>query len=161
MGSHNSIIALFEDVATDLQDGFQVGYGSADDFNSIRDKKYPYNWIDPITGGFPSMDNGMVGNTIEWQISMNFLKLDDKDGNEKETAVILGETFDLMEKYIHKLDREFINNETDSRIQSGNIQIKNSTFKSRRKGLTDFVSGWTLTFTLITQSEFDYCSIYE
>jgi hypothetical protein len=107
------------------------------------------------------MDNGMVGNTIEWQISMNFLKLDDKDGNEKETAIILGETFDLMEKYIHKLDREFINNETDSRIQSGNIQIRNAQFKSRRKGLTDFVSGWTLTFTLITQSDFNYCSIYE
>ena len=86
--------------------------------------------------------------------------MDDKEGNEKETARVWDSTFDLMEKYIHKLDRRYLNSEDDDRIQSGNITITTPRWQSRRKGTADLVSGWTLKFTLTTQSDFNYCSIY-
>lgn len=160
MGAHSSVINLLEDVAADLADNIQFGYGARDDFNTLRDKSYPFVWVDPITGTFPNQDQ-IVSDLITWNISINFLQKDDRGGNEKETARVWDNMFDLMEKYIHKLDRQFLNDETDSRIQSGSLTISNIQYESRRKGTADIVSGWTLTFTLQTQSTFDYCTIYE
>ena len=159
MGAHGSVITLLEDISHDLADNIKFGYGAADNFNSIRDRKYPFIWLDPIRGSFPNRDQ-VVSDLIEWNISLNFLSLDAKEGNEKETALVWDEMFDLMEKYLHKLDREFLNDETDERIQSGTLTLSSISFQSRRKGTTDLVSGWTLTFTLTTQSDFNYCSIY-
>lgn len=158
MGSHSSLITLFEDVTRDLSTNLTFGYGSADDFNS-GERRYPYVWLDPMTGNFPS--DSTVSNIIRWNCTLNFLKLDDKVGNEKETAIVWDEMFDIMEKWIHKLDREFLNDETDSRIQSGNIELQDVRFNTLKKGTRDLVSGWVLSFTVITQSNFTYCSIYE
>ncbi len=159
MGSHNSLVTLFEDVTRDLSTNLQFGYGSADDFNSTE-RRYPYVWLDPINGNLPSLESS-IGNTIRWNCTLNFLKLDDKIGNEKETAKVWDEMFDIMEKWIHKLDREFLNDETDERIQSGTLEIQDARFNTLKKGTKDLVSGWVLTFTAITQSDFTYCSIYE
>lgn len=160
LGAHASVIALLEDVAKDLADNISFGYGARDDFNTLRDRAYPFVWVDPISGTFPNSDQ-IVSDLVTWNLSINFLQKDDRQGNEKETALVWDEMFDLMEKYVHKLDRQFLNNETDSRIQSGNLVISNLQYNARRKGTADIVSGWTLTFVLTTQSTFDYCSIYD
>lgn len=159
--AHSSIITLFEDVTKDLSDVLAFGYGSGDDFNTRNNQKYPVVWVDPITGAFNTVDN-RVGDTIAWQISINFVEMDAKLGNEAETARAWSSMFDLMEKWVHKLDREFIEAETeDTRIQAINAEIQNPSFVNRRKITKDLLSGWRLTFTFITQSTFDYCSIYE
>lgn len=160
MGVHNSVITLLEDVAKDLADNINFGYGSSFDFNSLRDRKYPFIWLDPLTGTIPNNDQ-VVSDLIQWNVSLNFLQIDALQGNEKETAAVWDEMFTLAEKYVHKLDRQFLNSETDSRIQSGVLTLSNIAFASRRKGTDDHVSGWTVTFTLQTQSIFDYCSIYQ
>lgn len=159
MGSLNSVITLFKDVTKQL-DGASFGYGYPDDFNSLPNKKFQYNWVDPIRGGFSNQD-GNVGNNIEWRISINFLNYDDIQGNEKQTAIVMDKQFDRMEKWLHKLDREFLNDDANLRIQSGSVEIKTPLFEPIRKGFSDLVSGWNLNFILITQSDFDYCSIYE
>lgn len=163
--AHTSIITLFEDVTKDLSDVLDFGYGSGDDFNTRTNQKYPVVWVDPITGGFNTV-NSIVGDTINWQVSVNFVDLDKKTGNEAETAKVWSSMFDLMEKWVHKLDREFLNQDTDdtqaeTRIKSGSAEIQNPQFVNRRKITKDLATGWRLTFTFITQSNFDYCSIYE
>lgn len=159
--AHTSIITLFEDVTKDLSDVIAFGYGSGDDFNTRTNQKYPVVWVDPITGGFPTVDS-RVSDTINWQIVVNFVELDAVKGNEKETAKAWSSMFDLMEKWIHKLDREFLNTEqTDTRVQSTWAEIQNPQFVNRRKITKDLLTGWRLTFTFVTQSDFDYCTIYE
>lgn len=163
--AHTSIITLFEDVTKDLSDVLAFGYGSGDDFNTRKNQKYPVVWVDPITGGFNTVDS-RVGDTIAWQISVNFVELDSKLGNEAETARAWSSMFDLMEKWLHKLDREFLNDDTDDvqaevMVKSASAEIQNPQFVNRRKITKDLATGWRLTFTFITQSDFDYCSIYE
>lgn len=159
--AHTSIITLFEDVTKDLSDVLAFGYGSGDDFNTRSNQKYPVVWVDPITGSFNTVDS-RVGDTIAWSISVNFVDLDAVKGNEKETAKAWSSMFDLMEKWMHKLDREFLNDEqTEVPIQSAYAEIQNPQFVNRRKITKDLLSGWRLTFTLVTQTTFDYCTIYE
>lgn len=159
--AHSSIITLFQDVTKDLSDVLAFGYGSGDDFNTRTNQKYPVVWVDPITGSFNTVDN-RVGDTIAWQISINFVELDSKLGNEAETARAWSSMFDLMEKWIHKLDREFLEAEQqDTPIQAINAEIQNPSFVNRRKITKDLLSGWRLTFTFVTQTTFDYCTIYE
>lgn len=159
--AHSSIITLFQDVTKDLSDVLAFGYGSGDDFNTRTNQKYPVVWVDPITGSFNTVDN-RVGDTIAWQISINFVELDSKLGNEAETARAWSSMFDLMEKWIHKLDREFLEAEQeDTPIQAINAEIQNPNFVNRRKITKDLLSGWRLTFTFVTQTTFDYCTIYE
>lgn len=160
--SHTSVVTLFEDVTKALSNKASFGYGSGDDFNSRKNQEYAVVWVDPITGGFP-IKNSQVGNSISWQISINFVDLDSKNGNEKETARVWSSEFEFMEKWLHKLDQMFVNPEVndDVRISSVLVEIQSPQFRNRRKITKDLASGWNLTFTLITQSNFDYCSIYE
>lgn len=159
--AHTAIVTLFEDVTKDLSNVLAFGYGSGDDFNTRTNQKYPVVWVDPITGNFNNVDS-RVGDTINWQISVNFVDLDAVKGNERETAKVWSSMFDLMEKWVHKLDREFLNDESeDTLIQSVNAEIQNPSFNNRRKITKDLASGWQLKFTFVTQSTFDYCSIYE
>lgn len=162
MGSHASLRTLFSDVCHDLADNIQFGYGGLDEFNSLPNKKYPYVWLEPLGGRFPTSDQiGVLSSLTEWTVSINFFDKDDTSGNEKETQEVLDAMFDLAEKWIHKLDREFLNADSSDRIESDTIQIGTVTFIARRKGTADHISGWTLTFTCTTRSDFDYCSIYE
>lgn len=164
--AHTSIVTLFEDVTKALSDKLSFGYGSGDDFNSLKNKKFGYVWLDPITGTFGTVDS-QVGSTIEWAISINFVDLDEKAGNEKETAKVWSSEFQMMEKWLHKLDQMFLNpseddpNYTLNTIASQGVEIQNPQFTNRRKITKELASGWNLKFTFITQTTFDYCSIYE
>lgn len=159
MGAHSSVITLLEDITKSLSDAYGFGYGAASEFNSIQNKKYPYVWLDPLRGGFPNKDQ-VVSDLIDWEVSLTFLVEDAKLGNERETALAWDKAFKIMEDFIHKLDREFLNSDDEDRIQSDNITLSGINFTSRRKGTTDILSGWNLTFTMQTPSDFDYCSIY-
>lgn len=161
MSAHSSVIALLEDVAKSLSDGYAFGYGAADEFNSIKDKAYPYIWLDPVEGSFTDGVDAKLGNTILWDISLNFLKLDDTHGNENETARVWNDTFAIMQKYIHKLDEFSLNVENLNVIESDKLIIKGTRFTARRKGTSDHISGWTLTFQMETLAAFDYCSVYD
>ena len=160
--AHSSIIVLFGDVTKSLSDVLAFGYGAGDDFNSIKNKKYPTVWVDPITGNFDTKDS-QVGNTIRWTISVNFVEPDQKTGNEEETARVWSSMFKLMEEWLHKLDQMLVDPQdtTGMRISSQQAEIQSPSFRNRRKITKDLATGWNLTFTFITQSDFDYCSIYE
>ena len=161
MSSHESLVLFIKDVARSLADNVRFGYGSLDEFETLRNKRYPYIWLDPLEGGFPEGESKISSN-ISWKVSIKFLKLDDKSGNESETATIWDETFELMEQFIHKLDEKILGDEDNiDDIQSNNIEISNTSFKTHRKVSSDLVSGWTVTFELITNTEFSYCSLYD
>ena len=160
--AHSSIITLFSDTTKALSDVLAFGYGAGDDFNSIKNKKYPTVWVDPITGSFDTKDS-QVGDTIRWTISVNFVEPDTKAANEQETARVWSSMFKLMEEWLHKLDQSLVNPEVndETRISSAQAEIQAPSFRNRRKITKDLASGWNLTFTFITQSDFDYCTIYE
>lgn len=161
MGAHQGLVTLLEDVSKSLSDGYSFGYGAATDFNSLPNRKYPFIWLDPIQGNFQTGES-TLNNVIVWNISLNFLDLDQTGGNEKETAVVWDETFGIMQKYIHKLDLFLVGEMDTDTISTDNIRYVNSPqFVPRRKGTADHVTGWTLTFQLETFGDFDYCSIYE
>lgn len=159
--AHTSIVTLFEDVTKSLSNKISFGNGSGDDFNSLKNKKFPYVWVDPITGKFDTVDS-QVGSSLTWTVVINFVDLDDKTGNEKETSRVWSGEFEFMEKWLHKLDQEFVNPEPSAgTIESSRVEIQNPTFRPRRKITNDLATGWTLTFQFITPTNFDYCSIYE
>lgn len=157
---HSSVISLFEDSAKSLSDTVVFGYGALSDFASIKNKRMPYVWVDPIEGGFPVTDS-LVSSSVTFKASINFLDFDDPKGNEDETARTWDKMFNLMEQFIHKLDQFLLNNDEIDDVVSDKVELSNVRFVSRRKGTDDVLSGWTLTFDMTVPSDFNYCSIYE
>lgn len=159
--THASVITLLEDVAKSLGDSVRFGYGSLDDFNSISNKVYPFIWLEPIKGEFPVDESG-PSSTLDFDMQLIFLNLDSVKGAERETAETWDKSFDLMEQFVHKLNR-FVMGDSDltGLVTSNNIEITQVRFEPYRKITGDALTGWTLNLRMLTPTEFNYCSIYE
>lgn len=158
--THEAVIMLLKDVARSLGDNVRFGYGAFEDFNSIKSKTYPYIWVYPLRGSFPKGESKLLS-IVEWEIEIAFLNADNPRGAEKDTADTWDKGFSLMEKFVHKLD-EFILNPDDTRgIQSDKVSLTRTRFEAGRKATGDALSGWTLELDITTNSDFEYCSIYD
>lgn len=156
--THESVITLLEDTAKVLGDSVQFGYGALEDFNTISNKTFPFVWVYPLKGEFVKQGTS-VGSIVEFDVDINFVVLDSVTGNDYETAKAWDEAFQLMEKYIHKLD-QFILAYDPKEPSSDSIELDRLRFESGRKATGDVLSGWKLTFLLRVPTQFEYCSIY-
>jgi hypothetical protein len=157
--THESVITLLEDTAKSLGDSVQFGYGALEDFNTIPNKTFPFVWVYPMKGEFAKLGQS-VSSIVEFDVEVNFVVLDSVSGAEYETAKAWDDAFQLMEKFIHKLDQYILN--YDPQVPSSDIvELDRIRFESGRKATGDVLSGWKLGFLLKVPTQFEYCSIYE
>ena|SRR6185295_20379725 len=157
--SHLAVRSLISDTLQSLNLGIQFTYARTTDFNTMRDKQYPFVQLDPLTSTPVRMN--YTFNT-SWDIGMIFYQLDQKDGNQDESAVILDQMSDIVDAFIRKLNR--ISNATDIDakiiIQSENVEISGFSVTPFIKVTADILTGFILRFKLETPDDFNYCTIY-
>lgn len=161
--THEAVVDLLEDVAKAIGDNVKFGYGALEDFNTIQNKSYPFIWLYALKGQFVPGEEGKLTSVVEFECTLNFLNLDNPKGAEYDTAQAWDTGFQIMEKYIHKLD-EFLlasQEEDEDSITTDTVRITRSRFEAGRKATGDVLSGWTLDLTLEVPNDFDYCSIYD
>lgn len=152
--SHLSVRTLIEDVAKSLADNLQFGYGRRSEFNQIENKRYPYIWLLPLTGGRRFL-NDTGTKTMVWDVALVFLDLDEADSNEKQTAEIHDRLDYFVDRFMENLDTWSLRLHQDT---VGDITIRNDIRRPFFKEDTDTNSGWLLTFQLQVPDEFDYCT---
>lgn len=150
--SHLSVRTLLEDVAKSLADKMQFGYGRRSEFNLIENKRYPYIWLLPLTGGRRYRDNPTKTKT--WNIAILFLDMDEADNDDKQTAKIHDELDFLLDRYMENLDTWDLR-ESDT---VGTTTIRNDNQQPFYKDDSDINSGWLLTFQLEVSDDFIYCT---
>lgn len=159
--THESVITLLEDVAKSLGDSVRFGYGALEDFNSTPNKEYPYIWLYPLKGEFPKGES-KLSSTVQMDLELNFLVMDSVTGADFETGKSWDEAFQLMEKFVHKLDEFSIDSQTRDlgSIHSDNVELDRARFEAGRKATGDALTGWKLSLQLTVPTAFEYCSIY-
>lgn len=151
--SHLSVRTLIEDVAKSLADNLQFGYGRRSEFNQITNKRYPYIWLLPLTGGRRFL-NEEGTKTKLWNIALLFLDLDKADSNEKQTAEIHDKLDIFVDRFMENLDTWALR-ATD---EVGYVTIRNDNQQPFFKDDTDITSGWLVTFQMQVSDDFSYCT---
>lgn len=150
--SHRSVRLLLEDVAKSLADKMQFGYGRRSEFNLIENKRYPYIWLLPLTGGRRYRES--TTRTKTWNIAILFLDMDEADNDDKQTAKIHDEMDVILDRYMENLDTWDLR-ESDT---VGTTTIRNDNQQPFYKDDSDINSGWLLTFQLEVSDDFVYCT---
>lgn len=149
--SHKGIRLLIQDTAKSLGDDIQFTYARPSDFNVLRDKRYPFITLDPISAT-PSYAVDNVSNyTKVWQCSMAFYQLDRSDSTQEDYAKILDFTDELVDQFINKLN--FYTQQSDGILITG---ISQQPFV---KVMADYLTGHILTFSIQTEDTFNYCGL--
>lgn len=159
--SHKALRFLIRDTAKSLADNIQFGYGRGSDFNLIRDKRYPYIWLDPLEAAGSFSDNNSHDFTKTWNANMVFYKLDESDSTEVQYSAILDETDLLVDQFIRKL-----NQFSEAQEELGNLTTQEITITSVVqtpiiKVMADYMTGHTLSFSVTVPDKFDYCTLYD
>ena len=149
--SHRSVRMFIEDTAKSLRDDVQFTYARTSDFNVMRDKKYPFISLDPLSSIPQYTDNGVNNYMKAWNCSMAFYELDKEGSTQDEYALILDEIDGLVDDFINKLN-------TYS-YDSDKVLIQNINQTPFVKATADILTGYLLTFVLLAQDDFDYCSV--
>jgi len=149
--SHKSIRLLIQDVAKSLGDDIQFYYGRESDFNQVRDKRYTAINLSPLSAGASYADNDVSNYSKSWNISIAFYQLDNEASTQEEYAKILDETDSFVDKFINKLN--FYTQQSDVITING---IGQTPFI---KALADILTGHILTFTVLTNDDFNYCGL--
>lgn len=144
---------LIEDVAKSLADNLQFGYGRRSEFNQIENKRYPYIWLLPLTGGRRFVNEDGTKTKL-WNIALVFLDLDKADSNEKQTAEIHDKLDVFVDRFMENLDTWYLREEVDI---VGTSTIRNDNQQPFFKDDTDITSGWLVTFQLLVSDDFEYC----
>jgi len=156
--SHKSVRDLFKDVSNSIADNIQFTYARKSDFNALKDKRYPFIQLDPLTR---SLEFVSYTGTSHWPVALSFFEKDDPQGAEQQTQDILDQTSDLVDKWIRKLNLIQLEEDTTIAISTSNTVIGTVTISSFVKVTTDCLTGWTVEFDFETPDDFDYCSVYE
>lgn len=149
--SHKGIRLLIEETAKSLGDDIQFTYARPSDFNILRDKRYPFISLDPLSSTPTYAVDNVSNYTKTWQCTMAFYQLDRADSTQDEYAKILDFTDDLVDKFINKLN--FYTQESDGIVLTG---ISQQPFI---KVMADFLTGHILTFSIQTEDSFEYCEL--
>lgn len=150
--SHRGVRLMIEEAAKGLRDDLQFTYARTSDFNVMRDKKYPFVTLDPMTSNPQYATDGVTNYMKAWNCQLAFYMLDSTGSDQDEYATILDQTDDLVDRFINSLN--FNTQRYDFLIQN----INQTPFV---KATSDILTGHILTFTLFVQDNFDYCSVYE
>lgn len=150
--SHRAIRELFRDVTRSLSDKVQFGYGRRSEFNLIKNKRYPYVWLLPLSGGRRFINNNTT-KVKTWSVNLVFLDMDKPDANEKESEKILDELDVYVDQWMQRLDDYSLR--SDDVI--GDLTIGNDNQIPFYKDDSDVTTGWLVTFQLTVSDNFDYC----
>lgn len=149
--SHLGIRKLIEDTAKSLGDDVQFTYARTSDFNVMRDKRYPFIVLDPLSA-VPAytVDNARNYSKV-WTANMAFYQLDNEGSTQDAYAKILDEMDVFVDSFTNKLN--FYSSRADSIILTGFNQAPFI------KATSDVLSGYILTFNIEVLDDFNYCGL--
>lgn len=153
--SHKGIRSLIEDVSKSLGNDIQFTYARTSDFNLIRDKRYPFISLDPITAAATYADNSVSNYMKTWSCQMAFYQLDTEASDQTEYAPILDLTDSLVDKFINKLNFYAYN----QCVNSDDIIITGINQTPFIKATADILTGHLLSFQLQVTDQFNYCGL--
>lgn len=157
--SHKAVREFIRDKALALGDNIKFGYGRSSDFNQIKDKKYPYVWLDPLTSSV-NLDSNF---TETYNVALFFYRYDSADSTEEQYKLILDTTDKSVQTFLRLINEAL--NDDDSQdltsLQSRNIEITQVTKEPVIKVMADVLTGWIVRFSLTVPDTFNYCPIYE
>lgn len=153
--SHKGIRSLIEDVSKSLGNDIQFTYARTSDFNLIRDKRYPFISLDPITAAASYTVNNVSNYMKTWTCSMAFYQIDKEASDQDEYKLILDFTDDLVDRFINKLNSYAFG----SCINSDDIIITGISQTPFVKATADILTGHLLTFQVQVTDQFNYCGL--
>lgn len=138
---------LVQDIALQSSPDIKFGYGRQSDFNALTNKIYPFVWLDPVqaTGGFT---DGSESYSKTYQIALSFLDKDQADSSAPEYAKILDRMEAVADTFVILLNQAEVP-----------ILVSNASYAPAIKVFADCLTGVTLTLTIQTPDNFDYCAI--
>jgi hypothetical protein len=149
--SHRSVRLFIENTAKSLADNINFTYARTSDFNVIRDKKFPYIVLDPLTATPAYSVDGVSNYSKAWTCNMAFYQLDTSGSTGEQYAKILDDMDLLVDRFINKLN-------TYSTL-SDSVLIESISQQPFIKATADILTGYFLTFTLVVADDFEYCDI--
>lgn len=149
--SHKGIRLLIEDVAKSLGDDIQFTYARTSDFNILRDKRYPFITLDPLTSAAGYAVEDVQNYSKTWACTMAFYELDKAASTQEEYSKILDSTDVLVDSFINKMN--FYSLKADS------IVITNISQNPFIKAMADILTGHILTFNVQVLDTFNYCGL--
>lgn len=158
--SHKAVRQLIRDTAKSLGDSIQFVYARKTDFNSMRDKKYPFIQLELLNSSAAYNDNNTTLTSI-YPVAMTFYQLDSLTGSEDATTNTLDITDDLVQKFIRKMNLFSFSEDDSVVVATKNIVLTNFKMQSFVKMTVDCLTGWILTFDMEVPDDFDYCSLYD
>lgn len=149
--SHKSIRLLIEDTAKSLQDDIQYSYGKDTDFNQEQKRSLTLINTSPLSAVPSYRVNGTFNYMKAWSIEMAFYAIDSPASIGDEYAGILDRMDLLVDQFVNKLN--FFSEKSDTLI------IQNISQTPFIKATADILTGYILTFQILVNDNFDYCSI--
>jgi hypothetical protein len=154
---HKDVRLFIQDVAESLRTDVKFGYGRASDFNQIKDKQYPYIWLDPLISSMTLGEDGL-NFTESYTVSLSFYKFDEMDSTEDEYKVILDDVDTLVQKFIRKINENLENDYSgDMVLTTWNTRVENINKQPFIKVMADVLTGFILTFDFVVPDNFEYC----
>lgn len=153
--SHKGIRLLIQDTAQSLGDDIQFTYSRTSDFNVMRDKRYPFITLDPLSSVPVYADNNVSNYMKTWQLNMAFYQLDQEASSQEQYALILDEMDGYVDNFINKLNQY----SESQQITSNEIVITNITQTPFIKATGDILTGYILAFRLQVNDQFNYCGL--
>lgn len=153
--SHKGIRLLIQDSALSLADDMQFTYARTSDFNVMRDKRYPFITLDPLSSVPVYTDNNVSNFMKTWQVEMAFYQLDNLASIQEEYALILDEMDGYVDNFINKLN--FYSE--SQQITSNEIVITNIVQTPFIKATADILTGYLLSFRVQVNDQFNYCGL--
>lgn len=144
--SHKGIRLLIEDTAKSLGDDIQFTYGRDSDFNVMNDKRYPFIQLDLLNSSASFSVNNVSNYSKGWNVFLLFHQLDKEGSDQDQYKVILDDMDHLLDMFVTRLNKR-----DDIVIQGINQQ-------PFIKATKDILTGWTLSFQLIINDNWDYCA---
>lgn len=151
--SHKSIRALIRDVVNSLDDSIQFGYGRRSDFNIIKDKRFPFVWLLPLTAN-TVLSSSTGARTKTWNCVIVILDIDKPGDKHKQFNKILDDMDDLGDKIIQRID-DWYRSEKDI-VGTLTLQNINQTTIIKEDAAID--TGWLFSFQMVTSDDFQYCT---
>lgn len=153
--SHRSVVQLINDVAVSLSDGIQFGYGLRSEFNQTEKKGETFVWMLPLTAS-PTYTNNSVENYQKtWNCIVLFFNQDKTDSQSLDGyKPILDDMDNLVDRFINRLN-DYSFNSSDV---VGAVTLQNFQQTPYIKSDADVLTGWFISFQMVTSDDFEYCT---
>lgn len=146
--SHKGTRLLIEDVSKSLGDNIKFTYARTEDFNVMRDKVYPFITLEPLNATASFTVNNVSNYMKVFNATLTFYQLDKESSIGDDYKKILDDMDHLVDQFITKLN--FFSNNDEIIIQNINQQ-------PFIKATADILTGWILTFQIVTPDNWNYC----